>query len=172
MPKREHSLVFSNADLAANRDGYLTDGQRKFIQAISDKDEKSLTFLRTGWGVIGSICTAIAVLFGNPSLLMVGGGLLLLYTIVTIVQHRSLENLQNDLEDGAVLTVEGVRNYGRGNWARKFVIGTTELYPFSFKMYPVLQLGDAYRVFYLPRTKYIVGAEHLVHPRNAKPDKT
>jgi hypothetical protein len=163
MPKHQNALIFNDADLAANRAGHLTDGQRKVFQAWSDKNEKSTTFLRTGGGIMGSLCIAVAVLFNNPSLFLVGSWLLSLYTIVSVVQHRGLEKLHHDLEEGVVLTVEGIRNPSarrfRFRRAGEFTIGTTEVCFINLKQYLMLQWGEAYRVFYLPRTKYVVSIE-------------
>jgi hypothetical protein len=162
--RRQFEAPFSEHDLSVNRAGNITDRQRKMLQRWAESSERQIFLLRASWGVLGSLCIFLALLFQNPSLLLVGGGLLLLYTVVTFFLYRSFDWLKRDLAENIIPIAEGEVAYQPRFLSEGFVfvVDEVDLGMANWAIRPMFKRGDNWRVYYLPRSKFVLSAEPLI----------
>jgi hypothetical protein len=161
---RAFEVSFSELDLNINRSGKLTNGQRKMLQTSIEASARAVLVLRTGLGLCGSLCVCLAVLFQNPSLLWVGGGLLTVYTGITLTFFHHWNNLKSDLAENMIAIVGGEAAYQHRflNKGLVLVVGGIDLGTANWAIQRMFKEHDHWHVYYLPRSKAVLSAEPLI----------
>jgi len=161
-------LKFSEDDLRANQEGYMTKRQRKRLNAIQ-RQRAILIIL----AILTEVVLAVVMTSGqdltsctqcsNPTL----GLTILMVAVLVFIAYFWFERrkTKQDLYKGEVAVVEGEARYRRaiGSGGRRAMYRSLFINQNKFRVLrwalSAFEHGDTYRVYYTPRSKIILSAE-------------
>lgn len=162
-PPLEETLMFSPADLDANRGGRLTDEQRDRLQ----RSEITLNLVMTAASILLYVVLFYIITFSLAISLLILAVLLVVMGLPLI--RRSLK-LLDDMRAARVEQVSGTVEHKTRiapwrRYSRLYFIdvttddGATERFTVRREVYQSFDAGARYRVYYLPDSRQMVAAE-------------
>jgi hypothetical protein len=164
-------LGFAEADLEANRDGYITKRQRTWLHSIQRQRVILIVLAIVTESVLIVVVTSGQSLSScaqcsNPILALT----IFMVAIAVFIVYFWLEwrKTKKDLYKGDVAVAEGIAHYrrtvtvgGRHSMYRTLFINQTPFRILRWKL-PAFEYGELYRVHYAPRSNIILSAEWLM----------
>lgn len=166
-------LHYTPDDLAANAEGYLGDRQRKVLQRLRiDHAGAALFFalfaLFTLWFGFAYFPDHMAIFWLCAGVMVIGTGILGL----------RLSRLTQALRHGEIAAVEGraeLRIVGGGTYAVLYQLRVgSQKFPVQKDVFLSFRNGELYRVYYVPHSKTLLGAEVIEqdHPFEEREEYT
>lgn len=168
--KPEHMLMqaigFTEEDLDANREGYMSKRQRVILGSNRTFWNTLTTFaaiLAIPLAFLFSFCSFISA---PSSSFKLGNMALFCLLIAGIIyfMKRKWARVIDDLRTGDVSAIEGrvkLDFADRGNWSLYSLAISGEIFNVKKSVFLAFKNGDPYRIYYAPHSKTILSAEWL-----------
>ncbi|MFN8375308.1 MAG: hypothetical protein U0694_20825 [Anaerolineae bacterium] len=169
--KLARALNFSEAELAANRDGYMTLEQKNRIREVADEQVRFLGCV-SGLLLVLSVFVLPIVLVTNGCALAFGVGVVLTTAAVGRLAYIRYHELKADMSKNDVLMTEG---HVRLNQSSELAGDSGSLrlnglkFMVSYQTLQALRNDDYLCVYYAPNTKRILSAESIQAQDEASP---
>jgi hypothetical protein len=167
------ALGFTPEDLVANRQGYMTNKQRRQMKIVAWRKV-------IGWIIFAfffaAMCFVGAYAMVNEGFPQASGALMIAciaagFILVSAVAILRLRQVRADLDNGDVTSISGhlvgaVRNTGRKWEMRPAFYSPPIALDLPQSALTTFQQGETYRVYFLPKSELVLSAEHVP----SKPD--
>jgi|GEM_PF-5460445 len=152
---------FTDDDLAANRNGYMTDAQKVRLKSRAKGDNLFLWFATAvlAYGTVAVFSEAIPE--SDIFRIIIATVMALLTLWCTKLAYQRGNRIPKELQDGTVAHVKGeinLRHMGQqpDSGSRFVIVGGVRFNDLRKEEYYALQNGKPYGFYYTPKTNYIV----------------
>jgi hypothetical protein len=168
MPAGGTSVILHPEALEANRQGRLTDAQRKQWASAAGAWTGTLRMFVLFFAVVGGVLLLVPgqVSLPGPVRVVAGIGFLVAAAFVAFLSFGG-SGLTRDVRAGSVTTVEGpvstdrVQSGGGTGMTHDYLFVANVRYECSPQALDMIGIGGVFRVYYLPRSRRVVNLERL-----------